>query len=259
MQRNNVLCCIVSRRAARAFHVEQLLLYHKLVILLVHEPVDVDGVTGGILPGQPEIACLIEGEWWWNEAKPGFDVAEEYSKGEYKTADRRFKMMALPKATNEKVGEPFTVLVDSGSICAINANIASEKVAMAKEFVKFAFTNESNLQFTKITSCARPYTYDIPDGYLDGLNYFAKSVMRTYETAVRCFVGSENPMYIYNSFNFFNTENFWATKVNGSERNMPMTELVRNGVTAIEYFNGMQALKDQTYWDNRYVDYYDYN
>ena len=224
-----------------------------------HTDAQDDFVTGGILPNQPEIALLVDGEWWWNEAQPGFKVAEEYSKGAYKTADRRFKMLSFPKATNEKVGEPFTALISGDSICAINANIESAKERMAKEFVKFAFTNESNLQFTKITSCARPYEYDIPDGYLEGLNYFAQNVMKTYDTAERCFVGSENPMYISNAFNFFNQENFWSTKIDGSERNTPMTELVRNNVTAIEYFNGMQAMKDKTFWDNRYTDYYGKN
>ena len=231
-----------------------------------HTDAQDDFVTGGILPDQKEIALLVDGEWWWNEAQPGFKVADEWSDGEFTAANRKFKMLSFPKANNDKVGEPFTVLVDSTSMCAINANVKEDfKIEMAKEFVKFAFTNESNLQFTKLTSCARSCEYDFPEGYLDGLNFFAKSVIETNAAAEKCFVGSENPLFIYNSFDFFNTEHFWSSKVNKKVGNnytvetvdTPMTELVRYDISAIEYFNGMQKFKSESYWTDRYKDYID--
>ena len=221
-----------------------------------HTDAQDDFVSGGHLPGKSEIAILIDGEWWWNEAQPAFDVVEEKTNGEFTANNRRFKMLSFPKATNDKVGEPFTILSDSSSICAINANINTSKIEMAKAFVKFAFTNASNLQFTKLTSCKRPYTYDLPDGYIDGLNYFAKSVVETYEKADICFVGSENKIYIYNAFSFFNTENFWATKISGDDYNMPANALGKANKTAIEYFRGMSEVKTKEFWDSRYADFY---
>ncbi len=222
-----------------------------------HRDAQTDFVAGGHLPKQKEIALLVDGEWWWNEAQPSFDTVATYTNGKYTAENRRFKMLSFPKATNEKVGDPFTVLIDSTSVCAINASIPSSKIKMAKEFVKFAFTNASNLQFTKLTSCARPFDYEYSDGYLEGLNYFQKSVVETYAKASECFVGSKSKLYIYNSFDFFNMENFWATKIGNSDFDMPVTAFARNGKTAIEYFNGLQKVKNKENWDYEYSRYYE--
>ena len=221
-----------------------------------HTDAQDDFVAGGFLEGKQEIALLIDGEWWWNEAQPAFDVVDAATNGEFTAQNRRFKMLSFPKATNDKVGEPFTVLMNSDSVCAINAKIDSSKIKMAKEFVKFAFTNASNLQFTKITSCIRPYEYDTPAGYKEGLNYFAKTVVETYETAEKCFVGSENNIYIYNSFNFFNQENFWSTTIGGDDFDTPVVALAKSGKTAVEYFRGMSEFKSQDFWNRTYSNYF---
>jgi hypothetical protein len=177
----------------------------------------------------------------------------------------RFELLSYPKATNEKVGEPFNMLISTHAIAGINKKVDASKVTLAKEFFQFAFTNASNLQFTKITSCARPYTYTFPTGYLDGLNHWAKTLLQKYNEIQRCPEGSTNTMYIYNSFNFFNSEIFWESSIDGKlTGGIPTFILAKKGallkdvnITAQQYFAGMSQYKTKTYWDNLYRNFYD--
>ena len=230
-----------------------------------HTDAQDDFVAGGKMSGKDEIAILIDGEWWWNEAQPAFDIVKKITDGEWSADNMRFEMLSYPKATNEKVGEPLNMLISTHAISGINKKVAASKVALAKEFMKFSFTNESNLQFTKLTSCARVFEYDFPAGYLDGLNHWAKTLIKKYDEAQRCPEGSTNKMYIYNSFNFFNSEIFWESLIDGKQAGgIPTFILAKKGalianvdVTAAQYFAGMSAYKTKDYWDKLYSQFYD--
>ena len=133
-----------------------------------------DFVTGGILSGKTKIATLLDGTWFWNECQLSVDVVEQATDGQLNKDNMKFQMMAFPKATMQKVGEPMTMCIDGTSICAINSRTPSWKVDLAKKFVRFAFTNESNIKFTEITSCLRDFDYTEPSNYLQN-NYFASN------------------------------------------------------------------------------------
>ena len=231
-----------------------------------HTDAQNDFVCGGVKEGMPagECALLIDGDWWWNEAQPAFDVVKKVTDGEKSADNMRFELLAFPKATNEKVGEERICLVGTDSVCGINSKIAQNKITMAKEFVKFAFTNESNLMFSKNTSCARIFEYDFKEGYLDGLNHFARNLIENYNSSVKCPVGSTNFMYISNSFDLFNSEIFWGSIIDGKDTSgIPTFILAKKGmllkdvdITAEQYFMGMSAFKTKDYWDTRYSKFY---
>ena len=232
-----------------------------------HTDAQDDFVTGGKMFGKREIAILIDGDWWWNEAQPAFDVIKKSTDGEWSADNMRFEMLSYPKATNEKVGEPWTMLISTHAISGINKKVAQSKVDLAKKFLKFAFTNESNLQFTKMTSCLRPLDYEFTSGYLNGLNYWTKTLIEKYDSVQRCPEGSTNTMYIYNSFNFFNSEIFWDSTIDGKETGgIPTFVLAKKGylikgvdINAQQYFTGMSTYKSKSYWDGLYSEYYQYN
>ena len=230
-----------------------------------HTDAQDDFVCGGKMAGKEEIAILIDGDWWWNEAQPAFDIVKNITGGKWSADNMRFEMLSFPKATNEKVGEPFNMLISTDAISGINKKIATSKIELAKEFMRFAFTNESNLRFTKITSCARVFKYDFPDGYLNELNYYAKKLIQKYDEVQRCPIGSTNKMYIYNSFNFFNSEIFWGATIDGKDTGgVPTFILAKKGllipnedINAQRYFSGMSEYKTETYWNNQYSQYFD--
>ena len=215
-------------------------------------------VSGGIITGKKPIAMLLEGTWFWNECQSSIDVIKQATDGKLNKNNMKFQMMAFPKATMEKVGEPMTMLIDGTSICAINSNTPSWKLDLAKKFIRFAFTNESNLKFTEITSCLRDFDYSAPTDYL-GNNYFAKNLYQMHTSAERLLTASDNPMYIYNAVNFYNSEIFWSSEVSGTFYNVPCTAITKEGENAITYFNGMKNYRDKDYWDGLYSDYYYYN
>lgn len=225
-----------------------------------HETSDAiaDFVTGGILSGKTKIATLLDGTWFWNECQLSVDVVEQATDGQLNKDNMKFQMMAFPKATMQKVGEPMTMCIDGTSICAINSRTPSWKVDLAKKFVRFAFTNESNIKFTEITSCLRDFDYTEPSNYLQN-NYFAKNLYEMNKSANRMLTASDNPMYIYNAVNFYNSEIFWSSEINGTLYNVPCTAMVKENVSAESYFNGMQNYRNKEDWDTLYSDYYYYN
>lgn len=217
-----------------------------------------DFVTGGILTGKKKIATLLDGTWFWNECQPAIDVVRESTNGRLNKDNMKFQMMSFPKATVDKVGEPMTMSIDGTGICAINSKTPTWKVDLAKKFVRFAFTNESNLKFTEITSCLRDFDYTAPTGYLSN-NYFAKTLYQMSNSADRMLCASDNPMYLYNAVNFYNSEIFWSSQVGGTFYNVPCTAMTKEGESATTYFNGMKNYRTKSYWDTLYKDFYYYN
>ena len=201
---------------------------------------------------------LLDGTWFWNECQPAIDVVREATNGKWNKNNLKFQMMSFPKATMDKVGETMTMMVDSTGICAINSKTPSWKHDLAKKFVRFAFTNESNLAFTKITSCLRDFNYTAPSDYLND-NYFARNLYEMSNKADRMLTASNNPMYLYNAVNFYNSEIFWSSEVGGTFYNVPCTAMAKEGETAITYFNGIKNYRTKSYWDGLYSDFYYYN
>ena len=211
-----------------------------------------DFISGGIISGAKETALLWDGEWWLNEAEPAFKVLAESKGAQYGITNRKFKMMSIPKATNEKVGEPYTKHVISSSVCMLNANIAQKKIDWALKFIKFAFTNESNLKFVEHTNTVRSYELDYDEGYLDNLGYFTKSLIEREESAVKLMQGDNNKMYVNKSGDFFTPAIVWLSNIDGTEYEYPTYAYTKSGINAIKYFNGVQTAHNKTYWKNNY-------
>ena len=249
-----VLDFIERLLANKSYYNENLSVYNSTH---THTDAQDDFVSGGLMDGKKEIALLWDGPWWYNEAQPAFNVLGE-GVGEHCLAkNRKFQKMSYPKATNEKVGEEkISYLYSSPYICMANANVDSNKVDMIKKFIKFAFTNESNLKFTEITNTTRTHEYDIPTGYTDKLSYYAKTVLEDMLNSTVCFGASSNKMYVNKSFSLFNPEIYWSTLINGDEFYTPNQAFTHEGKTAIEYFNGLIKARDKAYWDRNYSDFY---
>lgn len=221
-----------------------------------HTDAQDDFVSGGIITGKKNIALLLDGEWWFNEAKPAFNVLETSKGVQHGAANRRFQMMAYPKATIDQVGEKEIIYTAEPSVCMINKSIADIKVEWAEKFVQFAFTNESCLRFTTFTNAVQPYTCEYPEGYLDSLHYYSKSIVERHANSEKVFGSDKGDMYIYNAMDFYNSEMFWTSTMNGKNQSVPATSMGKEGVSAETYFNGMQAYRTETLWNSLYSQYF---
>ncbi len=120
-----------------------------------------------------EIAMLLDGDWWMQEASGTFDdTAEDYGSEE----ERRLLRMPLPKATEDKIGESVTSYEDSGVYGFINANTAPEKMAVAVDFLQFINSSEQIYDLTKITNTIRPIKHTFTSEQIAALTPYAQSL-----------------------------------------------------------------------------------
>lgn len=203
------------------------------------------------------IAMIAEGSWWQNEAdgaNGAFSTAVQ-SYGQSASRDNsEFGFMPLPKATKEKVGEP-TVTVDVyDSYIFFNSNLKGNKdlIDLATLFVKFICTDAEMIEFTKTTGLPRALEYEM-GGNVSALNRYEKDIWRANSENVVILPYSADKLYRNNVGTLCYTYD-WETTVNDKPYSIPVKAMKDNGITALQYFNGMQMSK--TDWDNLYSRYF---
>ena len=217
-----------------------------------HKSAQSDFIYGGYSDTKKEIGMLIDGEWWLNEAKPTFTAMIAKFGDDASQSNRKFAMLGLPKATMDKVGEPFTFYDSNFAVIMMNARIDSKKVDLAYKFIKFIHTNDSLLEFTDITSTYKPYVYNITDEYKNSLNYFAKNIFEIHESAVKIYPISKNNLYINQAFNLFVSEEILTSIHNGITYNMPSYAIRNSNLSSVDYFKGVIKYHNQEYWNTKY-------
>lgn len=128
------------------------------------------------------IAMMIEGGWWENESRDIFDTmvgrGEQYAYGE-----RNFGFMPFPRfegidGLENQTNTKTTLYSDGNSSVFINA--ASNKIDIAKEFLKFSTSNESLGILTRQTGVMRPYTYNMSNENFAKMTPYGKNVWEIY-------------------------------------------------------------------------------
>lgn len=106
--------------------------------------------------GKP-IGMLIDGGWWYNEAKVTMDaMALEYG-NQWSASTRRLGVMPFPKADDGSSAEGRTYAATGGSCVAINSQ--TDQKELAEKFFNFIHTPEAMTKFTLESKVRRPYTY----------------------------------------------------------------------------------------------------
>lgn len=111
------------------------------------------------LENDAPIAMLIDGSYWYNEAKDIFRRSENTYKE--KAKDRNFAWMSLPTqysgSVKEGEGKKNALLEILSSYSFINANIKDkpEIVKMAKMFLQYCYTEEALVDFSVTTGFPR--------------------------------------------------------------------------------------------------------
>lgn len=209
-----------------------------------------------VVPGAEKIAFLCDGDWWQTEAEAVFNEMSETYSGADKNS-RRFGWLPLPKATAADVGKKGAVVDANWSACFAKSGLSSEKTTLVKTFFRFAHTDESLREFTRITNITKGFTYDLTDDDYNALTAFGRSVwdIRKNSDVVRAYSGTD--LFRYNSGAFFWGDQ-WKTTVAGKGTfNLPTNAIRDSGLTALEFFNGMAEYYSETAWTNKYSSYFD--
>lgn len=217
-----------------------------------------DFLYGRFSDAKRTIAMMAEGSWWQNEARDHYEnLVGEYGESA-SLMNRRIGMMALPKATEAKIGEPQTYLSTKQTGCFINKSIAANKVKLAKEFVKFCHTDESLVEFMQIVNMPKPFAFDMTDEQLEKCSTFGRDLYKAHSSGNVVFSGSKNAIF-RSAYMRFMSVNQWDTKLsNGLDHRMVSTAFKNNpDFTAKDYFDGLKTVHSAAKWAEDYGKYFE--
>lgn len=199
-----------------------------------------------------DTAMLVDGCWWESEAKDTFNTMVASKGEEYSKYNRRFAWMPLPKATSEKVEEavladkPYTLFDEISSLCFVKNNIADWKLDLAKEFIRFAYTDESLRDFTTITNTPKAVDYDMREEDLAKMTPFGRSLMEIKSKSNIVYPYSTNSKYANNQ-EYFGVNNMFRSKIGTMERQWPSSAFHDDKISAEDYFSGMYNYSKSTW------------
>lgn len=216
------------------------------------------------LDGGNYIGMIIEGNWWYNEAKAAnlFEALKTDYASTYQKKD--FRYMPLPHqyagtVTPRDAENALTpVMLDQGANYAfINANIPENHIKLAKAFLSFIYGDEELITATKGTNgVIKAVDYDLTE-IINEANPYTKSVleMRSEAKRLNTFDNafSTNPIYVNNKldWSFATTGRFFTSKSNGRETQDVLSAFSASvKPTAREYFEGF-AVSDNT-WNTKF-------
>ncbi len=184
------------------------------------------------------IGMLIEGGWWYNEAKVSMEsMADEYG-DEWHWSERRFGVMPLPKADDGSSATGRTVASDAGS--AIFISNFTEKKDLAKKFFKFIHTDESLKEFTATTLVNRPYDYEMDSEYLSSVPYYTKNMNEALSDINVMSLVPQKTELAYNASKI--TGGIFNSIVgNNSFANPLVNFFEERNLTALDYYKGLKT------------------
>ena len=159
-----------------------------------------DFVRNPTVASKKNIAILVDGSWWENEASASFQ--ETFGMGATKyDADMDYKAMPFPKPTEEMVGNE-SVMVGNlhDSYCLIKSNIAENKKEAAVKFMQFCHTDAQLNEFTAMTSLLKPYNYDTTS---DKTTSFGQSIADMQANSKVALPMSDGELFRYASNDFW--------------------------------------------------------
>ncbi len=200
------------------------------------------------------IAMLMEGSWWENESDEFgiFDRVVEQRGAKYSKENSEFAFMPLPT----KLNDSDTNDVDQGYVTTYNTfalvkkNVATEKLELVKDFLKFCYSLENLQTYTQITGLARGLIYEMPEDKLNSLSTYSQSTWAIHESNGVVHQLSDKA-FVRNHLNSFLMTGRWTTTANGGSTS-PFTFFDgHSDRTATSYFNGLSI--SQNTWNTNYL------
>ncbi|MBR2375364.1 MAG: hypothetical protein IKA88_03655 [Clostridia bacterium] len=192
-----------------------------------------------------DIAMLVEGSWWIQEADATFKMMEKtyLAAGRH---DRKIGFMPFPKATAERAAEQNnkTYLRDDNyTLRFINANCDPAYIPLAKDFLQFCCTDESLVEYSKVTGGTMGYQYQVSEEDFEGLEYYAQSLITHRQNST--------VIYPYSNTDFFyKNKSSIATFFQADGYNVASLEFKNNGRDAEEFFRATTRYFTEEEWKN---------
>ena len=188
---------------------------------------------------ETDIAMLIEGLYWVNEASGAFKSMSSYQGSSLQ--ERNLKVMPLPKATAEQVGEQTTIVDSLNQLAFISAYIDESKKELATTFLQYCTTQASLEEFLLETGLTRNYKIDYSKVY-DNLCPYSKSVVDLLASSNYIMPASSSPIIQKNYEAFVGDYEIGTTKYSEP------INAIRAKISAVDFFNQFRSKYDANSW-----------
>ena len=140
-----------------------------------------------------DIAFILDGTWWENEANSAntFGDCVKYYGANYSRENRNFAYFPMPWVDESQIGGKYTMAGGGGSFI-VSSRLPAEKAELIKDFIHFAFSDESLQRMTINIGIPAPFNYEmngVPDAtkptetYYDLMSSFTRSFYNVYKKA----------------------------------------------------------------------------
>lgn len=194
---------------------------------------------------QKPIAMLVEGTYWENEANGvgAFNTLKNLYKKD--RSETRYAFMPMPKVDASHVGEKDVFTDGSYTLAFINSNVQTrcpEKIELLKEFLKFAYTDESLREYIAYTGSLKGVKYDLTDEDLSKVSYFTKTMIELTKK-------SEVVYPLFTNAKFSDNQSKLKIGATFSVNNYQFAmNAIKEGVTAKDYFEQITSYYDESFW-----------
>ena len=213
------------------------------------------------IEGKEKIGFIIEGNYWYNEAKPAFDaMVSDKGDDSYSADNRNFQWIPLPRATATAAKDYEITTVDRNYSCAfINANVKDNAVKeeVSKLFLKFCYTKDSLIEYTETSGTTKGVQYQLTEqeeaDMVAKLNPYEKSFWDYRSKANILYPMSDSPILINNQLSFNLIYSDWSVTV-GDTKHVTPYEAIKAQVSPESYFKA--GWISQATWNNDYSKYF---
>ena len=201
---------------------------------------------------KPDIALLVDGNWWENEAAAAW--AEMENSPGASISERNIGFMPMPFLNESLVGTKRTLVDANYSAAFIKAGIAQEKIPLAKLFLQFTSTEAELQHFTTTVGQPRNFIYDLTDEQYNSLSTFQQTVWDLKCEADMVYPYSDSPLYSTHPSSF-KYSSFYNSSYLGISYAQPYQDFYKSassGLDAKQYWLGHIALQSKSVWENSY-------
>ena len=192
-----------------------------------------------------DIAFLLDGTWWENEADSA-NSFNDYGPNFYRNK-RNFGYFPMPWADESYIGNKYTMAGGGGSFF-VSSRVSDKKAELIKDFIQFAFSDESLQRMTINIGVPSPYIYEmdgIPDAseptvtYADKMSSYTRSFYNLYKNSNIVYPFVERELFtrvktVGETITYMSS----LDAENKSYTTFP-SAWKKNGVTAEQFFTGL--------------------
>lgn len=207
----------------------------------------------------PQSAMLYDGIWWENEARATFVSLEKRNMKEYTYGTRDYRFMLFPNldgqigANGDGTGSVIGIS-ESGTIF-LKKQTDEAKRGYAKEFIKYLVSDEVSRLFSVYATGARPYNYELLPSDYENMTTFGKNAYELLSDTENVKMIRLDALTYLSQMNYFTTPTVsrWGSSAGGRDYTNAFSGIKNS--SAAEYYAGMSAFANETYWNPIYQSY----